>query len=94
MNTYINEISKMMKDANLDCIDLVYERKQTIQRKGLRFEILNIYAPEEGDDELMLATIPSYDFKLVHLCVGDSWPERTWEKLTKIVREYIRNHES
>lgn len=94
MNTYINEISKMMKDANLGYIDLIYERKQTIQRKGLRFEILSIFAPDEGDDELMLSTIPSYEWKLVHMYVGNDWPERTWEKLTRIVREYIKNHES
>lgn len=94
MNTYINEISKMMKDAELDSVDLVWERKQTIQTKGLRYEILTIYAPDEGDDELMLATIPSYEFKLVHLYVGNSWPEQTWKKLTRIVREYIERHYS
>lgn len=94
MNTYINEISKMMKEANLDSIDLLYERKVTIQREWLRYEILNIFAPDEGDDELMLTTIPSYDWKLVHMYVGNDWPERTWKKLTRIVREYIRNHES
>lgn len=94
MNTYINEISRMMEDAELDSIDLVWERKQTIQTKGLRYEILAIYKPDEVDTELMLATIPSYEFKLVHLYVGNSWPEQTWKKLTRIVREYIERHES
>lgn len=95
MNTYINEISKMMKSANLDYIDLIYERKkQTIQKGGIRYELLSIYAPDDGDEELMLSTIPSYDWNLVHLYVGESWPERTWEKLTRIVRDYIQRHES
>ena len=91
MNTYINEISKMMKEAELDSIDLIWERKtKTIQKKGIRFEILTIYAPEEGDSELTLTTIPSYDFKLVHLCVDDTWRESTWNKLMGIVRDYIQ----
>ena len=95
MNTYINEISKMMKDAGLDGIDFLYERRRyTIQAKGIRYEILTIWSPEDGDDELMLTTIPSYGWSLVHLYVGESWPERTWEKLTKIVREYVQSRES
>lgn len=95
MNTYINEISMMMEDAELDSIDLIWERKhQSIQKCGIRYEILAIYKPDDGDTELMLATIPSYEFKLVHLYVGNSWPEQTWKKLTRIVREYIERHES
>ena len=85
---YIEQIRKRMEEAGMDSITLLYDhRKTTIQKDGIRYEILDIQKPDEGDTELTLATIPSYGFQLVNLCVDATWRESTWDKLLRIVEK-------
>lgn len=85
---YIEQIRKRMEEAGTDCVTLLYDRrKTTIQKDGIRYEILDIYKPDEGDTELSLATVPSYGFRLVHLCVDATWRESTWDKLLRIAEK-------
>ena len=85
---YISEIRKMMDKAGAESICLVFDkRKTTIQKKGIRYEILEIHKPEEGDTELMLSTIPSYKWGLVYLCLDETWGTSTWDKLLHIVEK-------
>ena len=85
---YIEQIRKRMEEAGMDSITLLYDhRKTTIQKDGISYEILDIQKPDEGDTELTLATIPSYGFRLVHLCVDATWRASTWDKLLRIVEK-------
>ena len=79
---------EQMEGAGMDCVTLLYDsRKTTIQKDGIRYEILDIYKPGEGDTELSLATVPSYGFRLVHLRVDATWRKSTWDKLLRIVEK-------
>lgn len=90
MKEYIQKIKNLMEEAGLTDIDfLLHRTKPVIQKDGIRYEILTIYAPEEGEEELSLTTIPSYGFCLKHIQVTGDWRKTSWEKLTRIVESEI-----
>ena len=86
---YLEEIRGMMKRAEINDIDFLWKKRHYIQKDGLRYEILTIYAPEDGDDELMLSTIPSYGFSLHHLLMNHTWKASSWRHVRDIVKREI-----
>lgn len=86
---YLEEIRDMMKRAEIDDIDFLWKKRHFVQRDGIRYEILTIHAPEDGDNEIMLTTIPSYGFSLRHLLMNHTWSTNTWRKVRDIVKREI-----
>ena len=84
---HIDKIRERMNRAGMDSLDYFFTRKAraTIQKDGIKYEILSIFAPEEGDTSLVIDAIPSYGFQVVSISVDDTWRERTWEKLVRLV---------
>lgn len=84
---HIDEIRERMNRAGMDSLDYFFTRKgrATIQKDGIKYEILSILAPDDGDTSLVIDAIPSYGFKVVTISVDETWRERTWEKLVSLV---------
>ena len=86
---YLEEIREMMKRAEINDIDFLWKKRHYIQKDGVRFEILTIHAPEDGDNELMLSAIPSYGFSLRHLLMNRTWSANSWRHVRDIVKRGI-----
>ena len=91
MKTYIQKIKNLMEEAELSDIDFILRRTNppVIQKDGIKYKILTIYCPEEGDDHIDITTIPYYGFCLKHIQVTSEWRKTSWEKLTRIVESEI-----
>lgn len=85
----INNICKMMAEVGLESVDFFYDKdKPTIQRKGIKYEILSIY-PDEDENHIRLSVIPCYSWTLAELYMDESWNKKTIDKITQIVRKKI-----
>ena len=92
---YFSDIQRMMDEVGIDSVSFIYHRtKPTIQKDGLRYEILTIFYPENEEEGMVLETIPTYDWRLVTLNVDRSWRERSWEHLRDIVEKEIKRMEA
>lgn len=88
---YINDIRKRMEEAGADYVDFFYHRnKPIIQKDGIRYEVLSISAPEEGDTNIHLLTIPSYGFMIKDIYVDATWRITTWRKLYTLVDAEVK----
>lgn len=86
----IDKIREKIGELNTDWIQFIYHRnKPFIQKDGIRYEIMTIDTPEEGDTTLRLTCIPSYSFKLVELVMDESWRITSWKKILKVVESEI-----
>ena len=89
MNQYANEIREMMESAEMSSIGFVYHNnKPRIQKDGVRYEILDIYAPDE-DGVVYIYGIPDYVWRLAHLSLDDKSRASSWRHLRDIVAKEI-----
>jgi len=83
----INKIYKMMAEAGLESVDFFFHKnKPTVQRKGIKYEILSIYT-DEDENRIRLSAIPCYSWGLAELYMDESWNKKTIDKVTQLVRE-------
>ena len=88
----IDNIRTKMESADITSVDfLTCNTHPSIQKDGIKYEILTIFAPEEGDDSIELTVIPSYGFCVKQISVTKDWRSTTWTKLNRIVESEI-NH--
>ena len=86
----IDNIRTNMESADITSIDfLTRNTHPSIQKDGIKYEILTIFAPEEGDDSIELTVIPSYGFCVKQISVTKDWRSTTWNKLDRIVESEI-----
>lgn len=86
----IDNIRTKMESADINSLDfLTCNTHPSIQKDGIKYEILTIFAPEEGDESIELSVIPSYGFCLKHITVTKDWRSTTWAKLDRIVESEI-----
>lgn len=86
----IQQIREKMGELGTDCVEFIYHRnKPVIQKDGIRYEIMMIDCPEDGDSTLSLSGIPNYSFRLAHLEMDESWRITSWKKILKVVESEI-----
>lgn len=89
--TYINEIREAMRENGVLEINFLYHyTKPTIQKDGIKYEILSIVIPDDGETTLELTTIPRYDFCLHYLTMDESWRTSSWKHVLDIVETEIK----
>ena len=76
--THAEEISAMMKSAGVNSIDFVFSYNKP-----------SIFAPDDGDTELVLSARPTYNWRLVDLHMDESWRESSWRKIRGLVEREI-----
>lgn len=82
----IQNICKMIEDAGLTSVDFFYHRiKPTIQKEGIKYEILSIDDNEDG--RIRITGIPNYGWCTKTLYMDETWNKKTIDKITKLVRE-------
>lgn len=87
----IEEICNLMNEAGLDSIDfLLYRNKPTIQKEGIKYEILFIEPTDESS--IRLTGIPSYSWCIKDLYMNESWSKNTINKISRIVKEKIAQY--
>jgi len=87
----IEEICNLMNEAGLDFIDfLIYRNRPTIQKEGIKYEILLIEPIDESS--IHLTGIPSYAWCTKELYMDKSWSKNTINKINRIVKEKIAQY--
>ena len=87
----IEEICNLMNEAGLDFIDfLIYRNKPTIQKEGIKYEILLIEPIDESN--IHLSAIPICSWGLAELYMDKSWSKNTINKINRIVKEKIAQY--
>lgn len=82
----IQDICKMMEDAGLPFVDFFYHKiKPTIQKEGIKYEILSIDDNEDG--RIRISGIPNYSWCTQTLYMDETWNKKTIDKITRLVRE-------
>jgi len=88
---YINEIREMMEGAGFADLTFVYHHnKPTIQKDGIKYEILGIYAPLEGEETIDLDAIPNYGWVLKTLTMDRTWRASSWRHIRDMVKNEIK----
>ena len=91
---YINEIREMMEGAGLTGLTFVYHyNKPTIQKDGIKYEILGIYAPEEGEATIDLDAKPNYEWVLKNLTMDRTWRASSWRHIRDVVKNELKRLE-
>lgn len=79
-----------MGEAGVDEIGFTHLRnKPIITRDYRRLEILAIFKPEDGEDELTMAVISYSPYRVEELKIGDRSRKATWAMLERIIKESI-----
>lgn len=91
---YNQEIREMLKEVGYgSTISFFYQpNKPTIQKDGIRYEILEIFVPD-WDYELCIDAVPcpgNGGWKLHHLYVNESWRKSSWKHIRDIVENELK----
>ena len=80
----------MMNEAGAEYLSFLFHNtRPTIQKDGLKYEILDLFAPEPGDTCLSLSTIAPWGFSLHTLTIDGTARKSTWDALARLVRREI-----
>lgn len=92
---YIDHIAKVMGEAGVEAIDFLYHKvKPIIQKDGIKYEVLMITAPDEGDTSLHICVKPSYEWTTKDLQMDESWKMTTWVKMMRVIESEINRFNS
>ena len=84
----MKSIAKMMKKREYESLNFLgVKNKPTIQKDGIKYEIISINLLD--DDTLKLCVIPCHHFQLQYLTVDSTWRKTSINHLKDIVRQRI-----
>lgn len=87
----MKSIVKLMEEKGIEDLNFLFHRnKPTVQKDGIRYEILSIYSE---DGILILDGVkvyPGYEHKLVPLVVDNTWRKTSINHIKDIVNQEIK----